>query len=422
MFERLKEDMRTILERDPAAQSPAQVLFCYPGLHALAFHRAAHWCWVQGWGGFARWLSHVGRFLTGIEIHPGARIGRRVFIDHGMGVVIGETAEVGDDCTIYHGVTLGGLNLGRGVKRHPTIGKGVIIGAGAKILGNFTVGDNARIGSNAVVVKPVAADTTVVGVPARATKETSRAKVEAHANFKAYAVVQGEDDPYATRIRELEKAIKDQAQIIEELKQMIGAGVVQDSPKEGSGQNGDAAPAAGRRASRSQRRRSQAMASGAAATVRAPEAAATEESSDAEQTPAASSRKSPRRARMTPQEKRIAKARAKIEAARKALENKHAKAAEDSDAPQGPKDEKDKMSAQVQGSADAPAAAGGEPAASALSVPPQEPAQEPTKEPAQEPESPQQISQDAAGPADSSLGAQGEEGGKPQQGSQQGAN
>ncbi|MDO4937357.1 MAG: serine O-acetyltransferase, partial [Sutterellaceae bacterium] len=99
MFERLKEDMRTILERDPAALSPAQVLLCYPGLHALAFHRAAHWCWIQGWGGFARWISHVGRFLTGIEIHPAARIGRRVFIDHGMGVVIGETAEVGDDCT-----------------------------------------------------------------------------------------------------------------------------------------------------------------------------------------------------------------------------------------------------------------------------------------------------------------------------------
>ena len=167
MFERIKEDMRTILERDPAALGPMQVIFSYPGLHALAFHRAAHWCWIQGWYGFARWLSHVGRFCTGIEIHPAARIGRRVFIDHGMGVVIGETAVVGDDCTIYHGVTLGGVSLGRGQKRHPTLGKGVVVGAGAKILGGFTVGDNARIGSNAVVVREVPENVTVVGVPAR---------------------------------------------------------------------------------------------------------------------------------------------------------------------------------------------------------------------------------------------------------------
>ena len=145
MFERIKEDMRTILERDPAALGPMQVIFSYPGLHALAFHRAAHWCWIQGWYGFARWVSHVGRFCTGIEIHPAARIGRRVFIDHGMGVVIGETAVVGDDCTIYHGVTLGGVSLGRGQKRHPTLGKGVVVGAGAKILGGFTVGDRIEI-------------------------------------------------------------------------------------------------------------------------------------------------------------------------------------------------------------------------------------------------------------------------------------
>ena len=222
MFDRLKEDIRAILERDPAARSPAQVLFCYPGLHALAFHRAAHWCWIQGWTGFARWLSHVGRFLTGIEIHPGARMGRRVFIDHGMGVVIGETAEVGDDCTIYHGVTLGGLNLGRGVKRHPTIGRGVVIGAGAKVLGNFTVGDNARIGSNAVVVKPVEADTTVVGVPARATKESEKRKAAEHGRFRAYAVVQGEDDPYALRIRQLEHMLHQQADMIRELQQQLG--------------------------------------------------------------------------------------------------------------------------------------------------------------------------------------------------------
>ena len=217
MFERLQEDMRTILERDPAALSPAQVLLCYPGLHALQFHRAAHWCWIQGWGGFARWISHVGRFFTGIEIHPAARIGRRVFIDHGMGVVIGETAEVGDDCTIYHGVTLGGLSLGRGQKRHPTLGKGVVVGAGAKILGGFTVGDNARIGSNAVVVKPVEPDTTVVGVPARATHETKREKETAREMFAAYGVMPGEDDPYLTKITQLEEALAQQAKVIDKM-------------------------------------------------------------------------------------------------------------------------------------------------------------------------------------------------------------
>lgn len=217
MFERLQEDMRTILERDPAALSPAQVLLCYPGLHALQFHRAAHWCWIQGWGGFARWISHVGRFFTGIEIHPAARIGRRVFIDHGMGVVIGETAEVGDDCTIYHGVTLGGLSLGRGQKRHPTLGKGVVVGAGAKILGGFTVGDNARIGSNAVVVKPVEPDTTVVGVPARATHETKREKETARDMFAAYGVMPGEDDPYLTKITQLEQALAQQAKVIDKM-------------------------------------------------------------------------------------------------------------------------------------------------------------------------------------------------------------
>lgn len=216
MFDRLKEDIRAILERDPAALDPAQVLMCYPGLHALQFHRAAHWCWIQGWTGFARWISHVGRFCTGIEIHPAARIGRRVFIDHGMGVVIGETAEVGDDCTIYHGVTLGGVSLGRNEKRHPTLGKGVVVGAGAKILGGFTVGDNARIGSNAVVVKPVEANTTVVGVPGRATHE-SQAEKAAHAHFTAYGVMPGGSDPYLTKITQLESAVARQSEIIDQL-------------------------------------------------------------------------------------------------------------------------------------------------------------------------------------------------------------
>ncbi|MEY2873022.1 MAG: serine O-acetyltransferase CysE, partial [Pseudomonadota bacterium] len=155
MFRRLKEDIACILERDPAARSVFEVVTCYPGLHALWIQRLAHWCWVRGLRWLGRFLSHLGRFFTGIEIHPGATFGRRVFIDHGMGVVIGETAEVGDECTIYQGVSLGGTSLGKGAKRHPTLGRGVIVSAGAKVLGSFTVGDGARVGSNAVLLQPV---------------------------------------------------------------------------------------------------------------------------------------------------------------------------------------------------------------------------------------------------------------------------
>jgi len=218
MFERIKEDIDTILDRDPAAHSRLEIALCYPGLHALVFHRAAHWCHVQGWVSFSRLISHMGRFLTGIEIHPAARIGRRVFIDHGMGVVIGETAEVGDDCTIYHGVTLGGVSLEAGEKRHPTIGNNVILGAGAKVLGGFTVGDNAVIGSNAVVLKAVAPGETVIGVPARTTEEHR----DQGSAFNAYGVIPGECDPYETRIAELQKAVKQQAKAIEELKAQLG--------------------------------------------------------------------------------------------------------------------------------------------------------------------------------------------------------
>ena len=147
IFSEARELIATIKEKDPAAHNSAEIIFAYPGFHAVMIHRVAHWCRMQGWEGFARWISHVGRFLTGIEIHPGAKIGRRVFIDHGMGVVIGETAEVGDDCTIYHGVTLGGTSLTKGAKRHPTLGRNVVVGAGAKVLGAFTVEDDAQIGS-----------------------------------------------------------------------------------------------------------------------------------------------------------------------------------------------------------------------------------------------------------------------------------
>lgn len=167
MLNNLREDIACILERDPAARSKLEVLTCYPGLHAIMIHRAAHWLWAAGFLWLGRLVSHIGRMLTGIEIHPGARIGRRVFIDHGFGVVVGETAEIGDDCTIYQGVTLGGTRLYKGAKRHPTLGKGVVVGAGAQILGGFTVGDGARIGSNAVVIKPVPAGATAVGNPAR---------------------------------------------------------------------------------------------------------------------------------------------------------------------------------------------------------------------------------------------------------------
>ena len=191
MFRRMREDIRCVFERDPAARSVWEVVTCYPGFHALQLHRVAHtlWRWQACW--LARFMSHITRFVTGIEIHPGARIGRRVFIDHGMGVVIGETAEIGDDCTLYHGVTLGGVSWNQG-KRHPTLGKGVVVGAGAKILGPFIVGDGAKIGSNSVVVKPVPAGATVVGIPARVVEHGAEV---ARAAFDAYAVSADLDDP-----------------------------------------------------------------------------------------------------------------------------------------------------------------------------------------------------------------------------------
>jgi serine O-acetyltransferase len=204
-FQRLREDMDCILERDPAAKSRLEVLLCYPGLHALLIYRIANGLWRRGLRTPGRFVSHLGRFFTGIEIHPGARLGRRVFIDHGMGVVIGETAEVGDDCTIYQGVTLGGTSLSKGVKRHPTLGKGVIVGANAQVLGGFAVGDGARIGSNAVVVKPVPAGATAVGNPARiiqADRDAAREAAAAKMGFSAYGVTQG-DDPVAQAMKGL---------------------------------------------------------------------------------------------------------------------------------------------------------------------------------------------------------------------------
>jgi len=193
MFRRIREDIHCVFERDPAARTVWEVLTCYPGFHALQLHRVSHGLWSLGLKWLARLLSHVGRFFTGVEIHPGATVGRRVFIDHGMGVVIGETAEIGDDCTLYHGVTLGGVSWNQG-KRHPTLGKGVVVGAGAKILGPFIVGDGAKIGSNSVVVKAVPPGATVVGIPARVVEHAEQSDA-ARMAFDAYAVSADLDDP-----------------------------------------------------------------------------------------------------------------------------------------------------------------------------------------------------------------------------------
>ncbi|MDQ2693003.1 MAG: serine O-acetyltransferase [Chloroflexota bacterium] len=164
MFKTIREDIQSVLDRDPAARNTLEILLCYPGLHAIWAHRLSHWLWTHGLRLLARWLSQIVRGITGIEIHPGASIGRKLFIDHGMGVVIGETAEVGDCVTLYHGVTLGGTSLEK-TKRHPTLGDHVVIGAGAKVLGAIRVGANSRIGANAVVVKSTPPNSVVVGVP-----------------------------------------------------------------------------------------------------------------------------------------------------------------------------------------------------------------------------------------------------------------
>ena len=170
MFKTLRKDIDSIFDRDPAARSVAEILLCYPGLHAIWMYRIAHWFWTRRFYLLGRWISHLARWLTGIEIHPGAQIGTGVFIDHGMGVVIGETAEIGEFVTLYHGVTLGGVSW-RKEKRHPTIGNHVVVGGGAKILGPITVGDHSRIGANSVVVKDVPPNSVVVGVPGRITSQ-----------------------------------------------------------------------------------------------------------------------------------------------------------------------------------------------------------------------------------------------------------
>lgn len=207
MFPRLRAYIDSVYERDPAARSTLEILTAYPGVHALAIHRLAHRLWESNLKWLARLVSHLGRFLTGIEIHPGARIGRGFFIDHGMGVVIGETAQIGDDCTLYHGVTLGGTTWQR-QRRHPTLGNNVVVGAGAKILGPVVIGDNARIGSNSVVTKDVPPGATVVGIPGHIVPPAAERKAEREAlakrmGFDAYGQPQEVSDPVSAAIHRI---------------------------------------------------------------------------------------------------------------------------------------------------------------------------------------------------------------------------
>ena len=205
MFKTIMQDVDSVFDRDPAARSRIEVILCYPGVHALLFHRLSHWLWQRGFKLLARVISATSRFLTGIEIHPAATIGERFFIDHGMGVVIGETAKIGQNVTMYHGVTLGGTSLVSGI-RHPQVGNNVIIGAGAQLLGPIHVGDNARIGSNAVVVKDVDAGATMVGIPARSVAE----KVPPVMNtaFDAYASKAEDDDPLQKLLEMLQNELQ----------------------------------------------------------------------------------------------------------------------------------------------------------------------------------------------------------------------
>jgi serine O-acetyltransferase len=240
MFKRIRQDVNSVFDRDPAARNLWDVLTTYPGVHAIIWYRVAHFFWGKGLKWLARFLSTVSRWFTGIEIHPAAKIGERVFIDHGMGVVIGETAEIGDDCTLYHGVTLGGTSWQEG-KRHPTLGARVVVGAGAKILGPIYVGDDARVGSNAVVLKDVPADKTVVGIPGRiVTRSTDeklqkRKQIAEKIGFDAYGVTQDADDPIEKAIYSLLDHVQAQderlAQLSREVERLGGAKVDMHLPK-----------------------------------------------------------------------------------------------------------------------------------------------------------------------------------------------
>lgn len=228
MFARLREDIACVFERDPAARTSFEVLTAYPGLHAILCHRISHLLWRRKLRWLARMWSHIARWITGIEIHPGAKIGRRFFIDHGMGIVIGETSEIGDDCTIYHGVTLGGLTWRKG-KRHPTLEDGVVIGAGAKVLGPITIGSNARIGSNAVVVKDVPECATVIGIPGQivtSQKDTTqrRAEMAKKIGFDAYGTTADMPDPITNAINSMLDHLHKVEQRLDSIEQAQKAG------------------------------------------------------------------------------------------------------------------------------------------------------------------------------------------------------
>ena len=216
MFQKIKSDLSIVFDRDPAARSYLEIITTYPGVHAILFHRLAHFFWKIKLYWFARVISYLARIITGIEIHPRVIIGRRFFIDHGMGVVIGETAIIGDDCTIYHGVTLGGTSWKQG-KRHPTLEDKVVIGAGAKILGPITIGSGAKIGSNAVVVKDIPKNATAVGIPARLVDES----VQKNNSFSPYAVGKDGDDPIVQSVQELIKKINEQEDKITRLEKSL---------------------------------------------------------------------------------------------------------------------------------------------------------------------------------------------------------
>lgn len=208
MFKHIREDVMCVFDRDPAARNVLEIITTSPGIHAIIWHRLNHWLWGKGFKWLARFLSNVPRLYTGIEIHPGATIGRRFFIDHGMGIVIGETAEIGDDCSLYHGVTLGGTSWSPG-KRHPTLKNNIVIGAGAKVLGPITIHDDARVGSNAVVVKDVPKDTTVVGVPGKqvvrrpAFADARREAMAEKIGFDAYGATRDMPDPTANAVNRM---------------------------------------------------------------------------------------------------------------------------------------------------------------------------------------------------------------------------
>lgn len=234
MFNQIKEDISVVFERDPAARTHWEIITTYPGVHALIIHRLSHWIWRKRFFWIARFIAHISRWLTGIEIHPGASIGRRVFIDHGMGVVIGETAVIHDDCTLYHGVTLGGTSWNKG-KRHPTLEQGVVIGAGAKILGPITIGAGAKIGSNAVVVKDVPNGATAVGIPARILDSEiskQRDEIAEKIGFSAYAVSDNQNDPMTKAIHALlDHAAEQDLKLKEVMQQLnkLGADVESDA-------------------------------------------------------------------------------------------------------------------------------------------------------------------------------------------------